>query len=73
MSEEWTICDECSWPIEAGDEALMLFDGSIVHEHCAEDMLANGDITQQEFDDATPYDLVEQASYREQYRHPWSW
>lgn len=71
MSVNYALCDECGWEID--DEGLLLPDGRVVHESCAEDMLADGRIAQADFDDAIPYDADDQASYQEEYRDPWSW
>ena len=69
---DYVICDGCHFGIYPGDEALLIGD-EVVHVDCADEMLEEGKITQDDLDNATPYDVEEQASYREQYRNPWSW
>lgn len=76
MSENCEICDECTYEIDSSDEAVLLHHAGsnyLLHLECAEQMVQEGRISQEELDDATPYDVDEQASYAEQYRNPWSW
>lgn len=73
---DYEICDECGYGIYPGDYACLIHHGGsdyVVHESCAQDMLDEGTITQEEYDDAIDYDVEEQHSYDEQYRDPWSW